>query len=151
MNTMPKSVPTIPRQTFRQIARTLLAKTKAGQVNWVRKPIMSQGPDTTYEVILPESRIELTYGVPRAEPDFISLRLKNPNGVAVDSWTVDEPDWGDAEDPNPAEEADPEGEWRLLYDLFTEVHRQATGWDKVVSDIQRALAESGSIGDSPRR
>src|SRR5437763_6576565 len=109
MNTMPKRVPTVPKPTFQQIAQTLLAKTKAGQVNWVRKPVPIQSHDTAYEVVFPESRIVLTFGVPNVEPDFISLQLQNPNGVAVDSWTVDEPDWGDPDNPNQPDEVDPEG------------------------------------------
>lgn len=102
--------------------------------------------DSSYEVILPQSRIVLTYGVPRAESDFISFELRNPEGIVVDALTVDEPDWGDADNPNDPEEIDPDGDWKLLSDLWTEVHKQSTGWDKVVNDVQKALTSSGRIG-----
>jgi hypothetical protein len=37
-------------------------------------------------------------------------------------------------------------DWKLLHDLFSEVHLAATGWNKVVSDVEKALAGSGQIG-----
>lgn len=116
-------------------------------MNWVRKQNPAQPRDTTYEVVLPQSRIALTYGVPRAEPDFLTLQLQNTDGVTVDSWSVDEPDY-DPEREN-AIAADPDGNWTILYKLFSEVHRRATGWDKVVTDIQKALASQGAIGGMP--
>jgi hypothetical protein len=66
-------------------------------------------------------------------------------GITVDSWSVDEPNF-DPEHGESIEEADPTGDWRLLQGLFAEVHRQATGWDKVVSDVEKALAAKGPIG-----
>jgi hypothetical protein len=74
------------------------------------------------------------------------LQLQNAAGIPVDSWSISEPDWGDADNPNDPDEVDPNGDWRLLYSLFTEVHKYVTGWDKVVSDIESALAGSGPIG-----
>jgi hypothetical protein len=91
----------------------------------------------------------LAYGVPRADLDYVSLRLQNPKGETIDSWTVSEPDY----DPEHEgiEEADPNGDWRLLQTLFSEVHRAATGWDKVLSDVEKALASAGAIGMPPPR
>jgi hypothetical protein len=86
--------------------------------------------------------------VPRAEPDIITLQLQNAEGLTVDSWSVEEPNWGDPEDPNDPDEVDPDGDWRLLYGLFSEVHKYVTGWDKVVSDVEKALTGSGPIGAS---
>jgi len=165
---MAKSIPTIPPLKLRRIARDLLARTKAGEVNWVQRKIdegilavprsyprltggvsRPQVQTTTgmrYEVVLPLSRIVLTYGIPRAESDFLSLEILNSESITVDSWTVDEPDWGSPDDPNDPEEVDPDGDWRLLYELFSEVHRNVTGWDKVVNDIEKALAEPGKVG-----
>ena len=148
---MTRSVPTIPLKTFREIGRNLLAKTKAGEVNWSRNTTTGVNPhDTTYEVVLPESRIVLVYGVPRAAPDTISLQLQNLDGLVVDSWTVDEPDWGTPEGPEDLEVADPDGNWRLLYSLFSEVHRRMTKWDKVVVDVEKALTSRGIIGESKK-
>ena len=165
---MEKTISTIPPNKLRGIARNLLARTKAGEVNWVQRKIdegivgaahsypqlsrgISRPPRTPssgmrYEVTLAQSRIVLTYGIPRVESNFLTLEILNSNGDSIDSWTVDEPDWGDAEDPSDPEEVDPYGDWRLLNELFSEVHRAVTGWDKVVSEIEKALAEPGQIG-----
>lgn len=91
-------------------------------------------PATTYEVHLPHSRLVLTYGVPRAEPDFISLQLQNADGTTVDSWTVDDP------------ESEGDADWRLLRELFNAVHLVVTGWDAVLSEVEAALASQGPIG-----
>jgi hypothetical protein len=144
---MVKAAPAIPTPKFREIVRNLLAKTTAREVNWVRKPLKSDIPVTAYEVILPESKILLTYSIPRAEPNVITLLLQNPDGVTVDSWAIDEPDYDPYVDR--IEQVDPEGDWQLLSSLFAEVHRAITGWDKVLRDVENALASPGPIGAKP--
>ncbi len=144
---MVRSVPTVPLARFRKMVRDLLEKTKAGQVNWIRNPAKSQIPETSYAVILLQSRIVLTYTIPRAAPDCISLELQNEEGVAVDSWVLEEPDFDPEHEDLDA--ADPDGDWRLLYGLFSEVHRRMTGWDKVVSEVEKAISESSPIGNRP--
>ncbi|MBA4067358.1 MAG: hypothetical protein C0501_27340 [Isosphaera sp.] len=145
---MVKSVPSIPVETFRGIARNLLAKTKAGQVNWVRTQAHGQTPETSYRVFLPQSRVTLSYGVPAARLDYVSLQLQNADGLLVESWVVNDP----VEDPehDEIERVDPDGDWRLLSELFREVHRRVTGWDKVLSDVEKALASTGPIGAPPK-
>jgi len=113
-------------------------------VNWLRSQAKSEPTETSYFVILPESRVVLTYGIPRADLDYISLRIQNEKGETIDSWTVSQPDY-DPEHES-LDTADPDGDWRLLNGLFAEVHKQATGWDKVLSDIEKALAAPGVIG-----
>jgi hypothetical protein len=78
------------------------------------------------------------------EADFVALQLLNEDGAEVDSWKVSLPDY-DPEHED-IETADPDGDWRLLYGLFSEVHRRVLGWDKVVSDVEKALADSSTIG-----
>lgn len=87
------------------------------------------------------------YTKPRAKPDVVSLLFINPDGLLVDMWAVQEPDY----DPEvePIEQADPDGDWRLLSGLFAEVHRIVTGWDKVIRDVETALASNGPIGTKP--
>ena len=143
-------MPTIPLETFKEIATTLLEKTKQGQVNWMRRK-GSTPNDTIYEVRLPKSRIVLKYAVPTADPDTITLQLQNPDGEEVDSWVVDDPDPGETPIPIPRipllpSEHEREAGWNLLRSLFAEVHRHVTGWDKVVNDVKTALAGSGPIG-----
>jgi hypothetical protein len=145
---MVKPVPTIPLEQFRRIAKDLLAKTRAGKVHWASKTTRTDFPEVSYEVVLPESRIVMNYGIPRAAPDFVSLNLINPDGIIVDSWAVDEPDYDPEHEP--IEHADPEGDWRLLHGLFSEIHKQATGWDKVLSDVEKALASDEPIGKPTR-
>ncbi|WP_162670267.1 hypothetical protein [Gemmata massiliana] len=106
--------------------------------------------ETSYEVILPQSRVVLTYTIPRAESDYLSFQLQNANSIPVDTWSVTEPDWGTPEDPNDPDEVDPDGDWKLLNTLFQEVQRHVTGWDKVVNDIEQALSAQGPIGRTPR-
>jgi hypothetical protein len=102
-------------------------------------------PEHPYHLILPDSRVTLTYTIPYADADFITLRLLNADGVPVDEWRVEEPDY-DPDAGETLERADPDGDWRLMTELFGEVHRQATGYDRVVSDIEKALGEIGVIG-----
>jgi hypothetical protein len=85
----------------------------------------------------------LRYVIPRADADYISLEFHNPDDLIVDSWSVSEPD---DNDPT-ADELVPD--WQLLRELFMEVHRQATGWDQVLSDVEKALATQGPIGQPP--
>ncbi|HET6575678.1 MAG TPA: hypothetical protein VFG68_18910 [Fimbriiglobus sp.] len=132
---MVMSAPTIPHEWFRTNAQALLAKTRAGQVNWVKRA----ETEPRYEVVLPHSTITLSYTSPRVEPDFITLELFNENDLRVGSWSADKPD---------PDDGTPSPDWVLLNALFDEVHRSVTGWDKVVSDIEQALAKPGRIGTS---
>jgi hypothetical protein len=102
--------------------------------------------ETRYQLVLPKSRVVLTYGVPRAYPDFVTVQFLNPDGVVVDSWTVEEPDWGGEDDPKPPSVADPDGNWEAAAGLFRAVHNRATGWDEVIRDIETAVASPEPIG-----
>lgn len=75
--------------------------------------------------------------MPRAEPDFISLQMQNSTGTTVDSWSVDDPESND------------DADWRLLRELFMQVHLVVTGWDSVLSDVEKALASNDPIGTKP--
>jgi hypothetical protein len=118
------------------------------------------GPDVSYEVVLPESRLILTYKSPRAEPDVISLQLQDLTGAVIGAFAADEPDdsprgllsgaltvtgtvTGSALIPP---EPQAVNDWKLLQELFSEVHLSATGWDRVVKDVEKALASQGPIG-----
>lgn len=114
-------------------------------MNWVPAPSRSEPPEYVYQLALPESRVLLTYTTPIIEADFITLRLLNADGVTVDEWRVEEPDY-DPDIGETLEQADPDGDWRLMKGLFGEVHRQATGYDRVISDVEKALASLGVIG-----
>ena len=130
----------IPDKRLRQIATALATKTKTGQVKWTTREFLPQV--TSYQVVLPGARVVVTYTTPRAEPDFITLDLQNPSKVSVGSWTAVKPD--EQDELNATSELD---EWQILYALFAEAHRVVTGWDKVVSDIETALAGQEPIGN----
>ncbi len=127
-----------PEEKLKALARGLLEKTRARQVNWVP----TRDKDREYTVVLPHSWIRLHYVNPRALPDFITLAFYNAEGVLVGALKAEEPD---------PEEQGSNPDWDLLNSLFTEVHRSAAGWDRVVEDIEKALASPGPVGNpSPR-
>ncbi|HEY1187487.1 MAG TPA: hypothetical protein VGE74_07500 [Gemmata sp.] len=113
-------------------------------MNWIRKETNSDVPQTRYELVLPDARIAVTYTIPRARPDVVTLQFISPNGALIDSWAIEEPDYNPEYES--LEQADPDGDWRLLDGLFDEIHRQVTGWDKVISHIEQQLASPGTIG-----
>src|SRR6266542_4168842 len=91
-----------PLPQLRQMAKGLLAKTKARQVNWARVPNREEPPAYSYQLVLPDSR---------ASFDFITLRFQNAEGEIVDEWRVEEPDH-DPDEVGSLEKADPDGDWR---------------------------------------
>jgi hypothetical protein len=148
---MVQSVSTIPVEKFREMAKSLLAKTRAGQVHWVRDhhtlhlmtdPGFRGG---TYRVMLPDARIVLRYVVPRAEPNYLVLQLETPEGVVVESWRVEDPEREPGQE-DPAVQESTERDWELLNDLLSEVFRRVTGSDRVLSVVERALASDAPIG-----
>lgn len=123
---------TTPENQLRSLAEGLLKKTKAGQVNWVRN-----SDEASYEVLLPQSRIRTWYTAPRAAPDTISLGFYNPKAELIGVLSANKPDPGDV----------PEADWPLLESLYAEVHRTVSGWDKVLAEVESAIASPGAIGE----
>lgn len=113
-------------------------------------PDQDGGRETRYQLVLPKSRVMITYTVPRAYPDFVTVQFVNPDGVTVDSWTVEKPDAGDEDDPRSPSEADPDGDWEAAAGLFRAAHNRATGWAEVIEDIEAAIASPGPIGATGR-
>ena len=121
----------IPDSKYRDIAKALLEKSRRDEVIW--KPESEVAQDS-FRVMLPESRIEIAFVSPAAELDYIVLTLHRSNGDQVGRWKVEE----DSED------------WTLVKALYEEAGRFVFGWDKVLSDIEKALAAKGPIGTAPR-
>lgn len=135
-----------PPEVLRGMSRDLLARTKARQVNWV--PVVvpdTEPPEYVYRLVLPDSCVTITYTTPMILSDFITLRFQNADGVTVDEWRVEAPPY-DADAGETDESVDVVGDWRLMKGLFGEVHREATGYDRVISDVEKALASLGVIG-----
>ena len=128
---MPQTA-TTPDSQLRNLAEGLLRRTMAGQVNWAKS-----SDDGPYEVRLPHSRLRLWYTTPRVESDSISLGFYNSKGDLVGKLS--------AYKPEPEDE--PEADWPLLESLYAEVHRSVTGWDKVLAEVESAIASPGAIGE----
>ncbi|MCI0702710.1 MAG: hypothetical protein L0241_16645 [Planctomycetia bacterium] len=143
---MVKPIQLLTEPKLREWAPTLLKKTKVGQVTWVKGN--STRTESSYEVILPESRIVLSYVSPPAEADYIQLQLQDSKGLSAGSWVVEEPEWEFVDQDDEAAAKVPD--WKLLSGLFEEVHRYVTGWDKVLSDVEKALTSQGPIGKPAR-
>lgn len=94
--------------------------------------------------MLPQARVVLTHATPRARPDVVSLCLSNLDGTSVDEWAVEEPDYDP--DTERLDQVDPTGDWELMRDFFAEVHRHATGYDRIIKSIEDAIATPGVIG-----
>lgn len=137
--------PATPVEKLRAISRELLDRTKARLVNWIPRGRNGRPPETAYELVLPDSRVSIIYTRPSIAADSVTLRFQNLDAVTVDEWRVEEPDY-DPDEGRTLEQADPNGDWRLLNDLFGEVHREATGYDRVLSDVELALQSLGPIG-----
>jgi hypothetical protein len=112
----------IPVERARLTAKKLLEKTRADQVKWEKDSGQRFG--ASFVMAFPKSSIRLTFISPTAEPDTITLYFFDENGSSVGSWSVEEGS---------------EPDWQLLNDLLAEANRSATGWDKVLEDVERAL------------
>lgn len=116
----------IEEERFRRIAQRLLTKTSAGDVLW-----KVMGPDRkSFVVNFEKSRVRLAFESPRAEPDKITLSVLDDSDQPVDDWLVYEG----------------EDDWKLLHGLFLKASISATGWDKVVEDVENNLQREGQVG-----
>lgn len=109
----------------------------------------SEYPETAYQVVLSQGRLVLSYGIPYAALDYVALHIRNTQGTVVESWKVNEPDDEDYDQNGNYRDSQGYEDWKLLSGLFHEVHRRATGWDRVLSEIEKALAGQGVIGERP--
>lgn len=140
-----QEAPATPVPKLRAYAQELLARTRARAVNWVARERHGRPPETSYELVLPDARVTIGYTSPVLLEDYITLRLQNAGGVTVDEWRVEEPDY-DPDIGETLDQADVTGDWRLMRELFGEVHREANGYDRVISGVEKALASLGVIG-----
>lgn len=78
---------------------------------------------------------------PPAEPDSLLLGFTDGRGQMIHAWQIDDPEDGG----QTAERAN----WALLLQLFEEARRHAAGWDKMLNEVETALAGQGPIGILP--
>jgi hypothetical protein len=92
-------------------------------------------PLDAYWVRLPKSVIELQYGSPSAEPDFIVFTIaRELGGQALASRKVYEGDFG----------------WEPLSTLYALIKRRDLGWDDVFSSVREFLANPVPPATSPK-
>lgn len=125
---------------LREIARNLLKKTQAGEVNWVRGENAAR--KKSFEVVLPPTRVVISHLNPIADPDALRLEIQDALNIPVMELTVAEPDF---EQPD-REDQERMPDWKLLSELFEIAHLTATGYDRVLKSIEAALATPGVIG-----
>ena len=111
-------------QGFRRVLHKLLRRAKKNEVEW-------QKQDEGYLVHFPKSAIGLKFDQPQAESDYYTARLYNDDGKAVQTLWSDLPDSDD---------------WQLISELYLEAERSVTGWDRALSDAERALEEGERVG-----
>jgi hypothetical protein len=115
----------IPDNKFPEIIRGLLEKTRQGKANWKEVP----NARNTFRLQLSKSAILLTMESPTADPDYPSLQLLNEEGTRVGCWPPAE------QDPN----EDHPG-MDILMELYEEVTKRVTKWDKVLGEIEAFLS-----------
>lgn len=103
-------------------------------MNWVE----DDGSRTAYAVNLPKVGIVLKLVAPVAEPDYLLIALRDERRQVISGWQVD--------DPEHLQTGVQSADWNLLKSLFDEARKQASGWDKLVSEVKDALASHGRIG-----
>ena len=108
----------IPESKFVEIAEGLLRKTKQGKLKW------EQHPNDSYVARLPRSTvvIKMVSSVTSVtSPTYVLLEIRGPNGQSAGVWRVFEG----------------EVNWQIPAELYGEIERGITGWDKVLEDIVR--------------
>ena len=128
---------------LRVVARRLLDRTKAGQVNW-----RAHDSDTTgCSLFLENSSVHLSYISPKAEADIISLDVfrhdlsEGPESHAILRAYTDDPE-NDTRGSTTQDIADS----LLLTELYAEATKAAFKWDDLFVEIDQALAQPGRIG-----
>src|SRR5260370_851169 len=119
----------IPDEKLREIARRLLKRTQAHEVEWKR--LMLPGSGEVLTVVFPKSQIRVLFRSPKTEPDFVVMEVWNEHNALISHLKAEEGD----------------DDWELLSGLYSEALRSATKWDEVLSDVETAIAKPGKIGE----
>ena len=113
-------------EVFRRVLHKLLGRAKKNEVVW-------QKTKAGYLVQFPKSAIGLEFDQPEAESDYYIAHLYNDEGKLVENLFSCLP------------ESD---NWQLISALYLEAERSVTGWDRALSDAERALEEEEQVGRS---
>lgn len=107
-----------PTEKFEKILHGLLEKTKKNKIAW-----KITGPKDIFMVSFPNSKIKMSWQSPETEPDYIQFEFLGTDGARALSFAVAEGD----------------ELWPIAQELFSEVERIVTGWDKVLEDVEKHL------------
>ncbi len=119
----------IPTDKFKQLFQRLLERSRKGQVEWLQDRTSTY----SFNVQLPESLMRIQRISPRTDPDYFQLDLYNKDGVRILSQIADE--------------SETDNDWLpLLSQLYEEAFRCVTGWDKVLADLEAAVASESHVG-----
>lgn len=109
------------------IAANLLEKSRRGEVKW---QWFEQG-QRRYSVQVPPGFLVIQRNPSEYPPASVTFSIHVPNEEdALSEWTVEEG----------------EADWPLILELFERAEQKARGWDRVISDIERAVRAGGPIG-----
>ena len=121
---------------IRDIARQLLEKSKADDVQWQRSGSDDADAKCAYTVQLAEGAIRVSLLENRHVSPSIRLSVSDADGEVLGELEYFEQE---ARDP------DLRANWDLLADLYWEADRAFSNWDRSLQSISRALAEPGVV------
>lgn len=125
----------LPITEIRNTLQHLHDATTRKKVKWTKTPASVEGYRTSKDALIaefPNSVVQLMFLQPTVDPDFFRVEFKNKDGESVACWDVD---------------ADSEG-FETVKDLYMDAYRVATGWDKILADINQSLE---SIAGEPAK
>jgi hypothetical protein len=131
----------IPDDKLIQLLSQLLVRSRKDEVHWGVDPLPPKFPGSSmsFRVDVGTSAISIHFVRPPSDADFFLVRISNTAGFVVATKRVPV----DAEGEN-------EKMWlTLLQELYCEAERLATGWDKVLSELEQAVTSPSPVGDVP--
>lgn len=116
----------IPTHEVRNTLQHIHDATTRQKIKWTKIQVSVEGYRTLRDALVaefPNSIVQLLFLQPTADPDYFRVEFMNKEGETVARWDVD------------AEDED----FKAVKDLYMEAYRIATGWDKILADINQSL------------
>lgn len=117
-----------PKDKFRSLIEGLYGKTVSGNLMWYQFPDL-----TSVYVLFGDTRLELDDGQNNRGEPIISLTMYNKDGKVIDYFNDDH-----LKGSKPANYAFPDY-YILMSNLYEAARRSATGADKAVDEILKAI------------
>ena len=119
----------IPRDKFRELMEGLLAKSKAGEVNWRMSDTHRIDRETEYLILLENFSLAMVYKKSVAI-DSISVSIDDSQHRLIDQFVYEEGGEG----------------WDLAVALFAQAESTVLGSDRVIDQFEKAIKSPGTIG-----